>query len=134
MTGLFFLARNSNNQASAIPQGILMIVLIVLTVLFHILLFTSFGANIKNLPLDLGLKIEEDKTVYTAAERNDAMAALSKGLNPLTSGVKSGANLLKQGNAKLKEGGDRFKQNIAEVVEKPERLLSRNKGRRNCRL
>ncbi|KAG8894679.1 hypothetical protein FRB99_001053, partial [Tulasnella sp. 403] len=56
LTALFFLSRNERDQASAIPQGALMIVLIVLTVGFHIIINQSYGPLLHSLPLTLAHK------------------------------------------------------------------------------
>ncbi|WRT66942.1 uncharacterized protein IL334_003907 [Kwoniella shivajii] len=53
MAALFFLARNDDQKASAIPQGALMIVLIACTVAFHFTLINSYGPLINSLPLSL---------------------------------------------------------------------------------
>ncbi|WVR05022.1 hypothetical protein IAU60_002034 [Kwoniella sp. DSM 27419] len=56
MAALFFLARNEAGNASAIPQGALMIVLIVLTAAFHFVLLESYGPLVHALPLSLAHK------------------------------------------------------------------------------
>ncbi|KIY47384.1 DUF221-domain-containing protein, partial [Fistulina hepatica ATCC 64428] len=53
LCALFFLARDQNNKASAIPEGALMIVLIILTICFHLLMNGSYGPLINALPLTL---------------------------------------------------------------------------------
>ncbi|WWD10359.1 hypothetical protein V865_008494 [Kwoniella europaea PYCC6329] len=53
MTALFFLARDNNGNAKAIPQGALMIVLIAFTIAFHFTLINSYGPLINSLPLSL---------------------------------------------------------------------------------
>ncbi|EJD51160.1 DUF221-domain-containing protein [Auricularia subglabra TFB-10046 SS5] len=53
LAALFFLARNEKNQASAIPQGALMIILIGLTAIFHMILNSSYGPMLHSLPLTL---------------------------------------------------------------------------------
>ncbi|WWC85304.1 uncharacterized protein L201_000166 [Kwoniella dendrophila CBS 6074] len=53
MAALFFLARDDNKKAKAIPQGALMIVLIACTIAFHFTIINSYGPLIHSLPLSL---------------------------------------------------------------------------------
>ncbi|EPQ52218.1 DUF221-domain-containing protein [Gloeophyllum trabeum ATCC 11539] len=53
LCALFFLARDGSNKASAVPEGALMIVLIVFTVFFHYTINRSYGPLIEALPLTL---------------------------------------------------------------------------------
>jgi len=53
LCALFFLAQNSHNSPSAIPEGALMIVLIVFTAFFQNTILNSYGPLIKILPLSL---------------------------------------------------------------------------------
>ncbi|KAI0347544.1 DUF221-domain-containing protein, partial [Trametopsis cervina] len=53
LAALFFLAQDGNKKASAIPEGVLMIVLIVITIGFHLTLNNSYGPLINALPLSL---------------------------------------------------------------------------------
>ncbi|WVQ98507.1 hypothetical protein IAU59_005633 [Kwoniella sp. CBS 9459] len=53
MAALFFLARDDELKASAIPQGALMIVLIACTAACHYILLESYGPLINSLPLSL---------------------------------------------------------------------------------
>ncbi|KZT65313.1 DUF221-domain-containing protein [Daedalea quercina L-15889] len=53
LAALFFLARDSSGKASAVPQGALMIVLIVFTAFFHLILDNSYDPLIHVLPLTL---------------------------------------------------------------------------------
>lgn len=53
LAALFFLARDQNNKASAIPEGVLMVVLIVLTIFFHLTLYNSYGPLMSAIPLSL---------------------------------------------------------------------------------
>ncbi|KAJ7266968.1 hypothetical protein B0H12DRAFT_1179433 [Mycena haematopus] len=75
MTGLFFLARDENNNLSSTPQAILMIALIAFTVLFQLLVGNSYGPLKHALPLSLA-----DKTFGASSqvERSDT---------PLTNGA-----------------------------------------------
>ncbi|KAJ7795794.1 hypothetical protein B0H14DRAFT_3888011 [Mycena olivaceomarginata] len=56
MAGLFFLARDQNQNMSSTPQAILMIALIVITVLFQMLISNSFGPLKHALPPSLADK------------------------------------------------------------------------------
>ncbi|KAF8221509.1 DUF221-domain-containing protein [Tricholoma matsutake] len=60
MAALFFLAQNQNKKPGAVPEGALMVVLIVITVFFNIILNHSYGPLLHALPLSLA-----DKT-YTS--------------------------------------------------------------------
>ncbi|KAL6300421.1 DUF221-domain-containing protein [Sparassis latifolia] len=53
LAALFFLAQDANKKPSAIPEGALMVVLIVFTAFFHLVMNNSFGPLIKYLPLTL---------------------------------------------------------------------------------
>ncbi|KAJ7185579.1 hypothetical protein C8R46DRAFT_1172224 [Mycena filopes] len=63
MAGLFFLARDQNKMASSLPQGILMVVLIFVTILFQMLIKNSFGPLLHALPLSLADKTFSAGTV-----------------------------------------------------------------------
>ncbi|KAF8267559.1 DUF221-domain-containing protein [Lactarius quietus] len=54
LCALFFLAQNSTHKPSAIPEGALMIVLIIFTAFFQNTILNSYGPLIKYLPLTLG--------------------------------------------------------------------------------
>ncbi|KAG0704929.1 hypothetical protein DFH29DRAFT_988817 [Suillus ampliporus] len=56
LCALFFLARGENGKPSAIVEGVLMIVLIVLTAGYHAIMNSSFGPLTKALPLSLAHK------------------------------------------------------------------------------
>ncbi|QRW10341.1 tranport-associated late exocytosis protein [Ceratobasidium sp. AG-Ba] len=56
MAALFFLARNENNNASAIPQGALMVVLIFITLGYNLIIRGSYAPLIHPLPLTLAHK------------------------------------------------------------------------------
>ncbi|KAF9653528.1 DUF221-domain-containing protein [Thelephora ganbajun] len=64
LAALFFLARDENKRASAIPMGALMVVLIFLTACFNLLIANSYGPLKFALPLSLA-----DKT-YDANQPN----------------------------------------------------------------
>ncbi|KAL7422246.1 phosphate metabolism protein 7 [Cryptotrichosporon argae] len=50
---LFFLARDDNDDVSALPEAIIMIIVIVLTAAYHYILNQSYGPLVHNLPLSL---------------------------------------------------------------------------------
>lgn len=56
LAALFFLTRDQNSKASAIPEGVLMIILIVLTAGFHTTLNNSYGPLKDAIPLSLAPK------------------------------------------------------------------------------
>lgn len=58
LCGLFFLAR-ANGKQSAIPEGALMVVLIVITALFQIVLRSGYAPLIKYLPLSVADKMSD---------------------------------------------------------------------------
>ncbi|KAI0261640.1 hypothetical protein BC834DRAFT_895208 [Gloeopeniophorella convolvens] len=53
LCALFFLAQNENKKPSAIPEGALMVVLIIFTIFFQNTIINSYGPLIKYLPLTL---------------------------------------------------------------------------------
>ncbi|KAF8637889.1 hypothetical protein AX17_002512 [Amanita inopinata Kibby_2008] len=57
LVALFFLARDNNSRASAVPEGALMIVLIVFTAFYHMIINNSYGPLEKALPLTLAEKM-----------------------------------------------------------------------------
>ncbi|THU93637.1 DUF221-domain-containing protein [Dendrothele bispora CBS 962.96] len=65
LAALFFLARDENSNASAVPEGALMIVLIVVTIFFNVIIKNSYGPLIHALPLTLAEKM------YSAADVDD---------------------------------------------------------------
>ncbi|KDQ31952.1 hypothetical protein PLEOSDRAFT_1074367 [Pleurotus ostreatus PC15] len=66
LCALFFLARDDTGSASAVPQGALMVVLIIFTALFNIMINQSYGPLLHHLPLTLA-----DKTYNATASLND---------------------------------------------------------------
>ncbi|KAG1716824.1 hypothetical protein ID866_346, partial [Astraeus odoratus] len=56
LCALFFLARDASDKPSAIPEGVLMVVLIALTAGFHIIINDSYGPLISALPLSIADK------------------------------------------------------------------------------
>lgn len=63
LCALFFLARNESGHAGAVPEGALMVVLIVLTAAFHMILNNSYGPLLHALPLTLADKMYETPEV-----------------------------------------------------------------------
>ncbi|TFK49099.1 DUF221-domain-containing protein [Heliocybe sulcata] len=74
LCALFFLARNGAGGASAVPEGILMIVLIVFTAFFHYTINKSYGPLIEALPLTL-----VDKSFGMPAPEDDSRVQKSSG-------------------------------------------------------
>lgn len=59
LCGLFFLAQDADGNQSAIPQGAIMVVLIVITALYHIVLIKGYHPLIAYLPLSVAPKMAE---------------------------------------------------------------------------
>ncbi|ORY92692.1 hypothetical protein BCR35DRAFT_298190 [Leucosporidium creatinivorum] len=57
LAGLFFLAQDNNKKNIGIPQGALMVVLIVFTIFFHLTINSGYGPLIDYLPLSVAPKI-----------------------------------------------------------------------------
>ncbi|RPD56035.1 DUF221-domain-containing protein [Lentinus tigrinus ALCF2SS1-6] len=80
LAALFFLARDENDKASAIPEGALMIVLIAFTAFFHLIINNSYGPLIQFLPLTLADAThgrgKEDSNVAAAAQELDDQASV----------------------------------------------------------
>lgn len=75
MIGLFFLARNAQDQVACVPQGVIMIIALVCTILFQYLLDKSFAPLIRYLPITL-----EDEAVIRDEEFARAQHAKFQGL------------------------------------------------------
>ncbi|KAM0752233.1 DUF221-domain-containing protein [Meredithblackwellia eburnea MCA 4105] len=58
LAGLFFLAQDENKKNIAIPQGAFMVVLIVLTILFQLTMFSGYEPLFSYLPLSVADRIE----------------------------------------------------------------------------
>ncbi|KAI8451639.1 hypothetical protein BY996DRAFT_7281872 [Phakopsora pachyrhizi] len=67
LTGLFFLARNSSDDPSSIPQGAIMIVLIIATFFCHILIRNSYTPLTMYVPLNM---IEDSNNVKNGNSRS----------------------------------------------------------------
>ncbi|KAJ6595767.1 hypothetical protein DFH09DRAFT_1135552 [Mycena vulgaris] len=77
MIGLFFLTQDVNKKPSATPQGALMVVLLVFTILFQMLISNSYGPLKHALPLSLAEKTFSATPIEraeTAATRNGSEA------------------------------------------------------------
>jgi len=57
MAALFFLSQDSDKRSNAVPEGALMIVLIVFTAFYHVIISNSYGPLEKALPLTLADKM-----------------------------------------------------------------------------
>ncbi|KAI0720717.1 DUF221-domain-containing protein [Cerioporus squamosus] len=71
LAALFFLARDQNNKASAIPEGALMIVLIAFTAFYHLIINNSYGPLIEFLPLTLADQTHGTKDQNVAASARE---------------------------------------------------------------
>ncbi|KAG5646753.1 hypothetical protein DXG03_002435 [Asterophora parasitica] len=111
LTALFFLARNAERKASAIPQGALMVVLIVITAGFNIIINNSYGPLLHALPLSLKdrtyggtpateLPPDADETSPSAGQ-SSAVADSSIEITPRD--VKDSVGLKSTGKAKAEE-------------------------------
>jgi hypothetical protein len=58
LAGLFLLTQNEKKKQSALPEGILMVVLIIFTIFFQIMISDSYGPLINSLPLSLTDRIQ----------------------------------------------------------------------------
>ncbi|KAI5829710.1 DUF221-domain-containing protein [Schizophyllum commune Tattone D] len=71
LCALFFLVRDDNHHAKAVPQGALMVVLIILTAFYNLILTNSYGPLLSALPLSLkdktfGYEEDEDEVAENA--------------------------------------------------------------------
>lgn len=78
LAALFFLARDQDLNASAIPEGALMIVLIAFTAFFHLIINNSYGPLTHYLPLTLAEMAhgKKDGNVNAAAQELDQEASV----------------------------------------------------------
>ncbi|KAI0656899.1 hypothetical protein C8Q70DRAFT_301969 [Cubamyces menziesii] len=77
LAALFFLARDQNKNASAVPEGALMIVLIAFTAFFHIIINNSYGPLTQYLPLTLAEMTHGGKDANVAAATQELDDAAS---------------------------------------------------------
>lgn len=68
LAALFFLSRNAAGKASSIPQGALMIVLIVITAGFHAIINNSYGPLLLALPLSLQNRLGNSVAIEDAED------------------------------------------------------------------
>ncbi|KAG6888105.1 hypothetical protein C0995_010670 [Termitomyces sp. Mi166 len=81
LAALFFLARNENRNPSAVPEGALMVVLIVITAGFHIIINNSYGPLLKALPLSIKDRTWSDQPVgepVPSADKKNQVSVLEK--------------------------------------------------------
>jgi hypothetical protein len=87
LMALFFLQQDSKKHPSCIPEGILMIVLVVITAGFHMILNDSYGPLLKSLPLSLVDRASQDEVNKLEEEDDLAIGAKSTGVDvPATGG------------------------------------------------
>ncbi|EGN92844.1 hypothetical protein SERLA73DRAFT_116657 [Serpula lacrymans var. lacrymans S7.3] len=70
LCALFFLAQDADKKQSAVPEGALMVVLIVFTAAFHAIINNSFGPLIHALPLSLADRAYRQPEPATTTEDN----------------------------------------------------------------
>ncbi|KAI0052100.1 DUF221-domain-containing protein [Auriscalpium vulgare] len=68
LCALFFLAQNENHKPGAIPEGALMVVLIVFTAFYQNTLINSYGPLIKHLPLSLADRSHDEARQENATQ------------------------------------------------------------------
>lgn len=95
LAGLFFLQQDSKKHPSCIPEGALMIVLLVITAGFHLILNDSYGPLLKSLPLSLVDRMSQDEVNSLAYEEQVAPAGSDGNRAPLQGekGAASAANV-----------------------------------------
>lgn len=71
LAALFFLAQNSAGKQSAIPEGALMVVLIVITAIFQLILRSGYKPLITYLPLSIADQIGESEHVPASGAGSD---------------------------------------------------------------
>jgi len=72
LCALFFLAQDNNKNQTAVPEGALMVVLIVITAGFHSVLNNSYGPLISALPLSLANQTSETTAGVIVSDREHA--------------------------------------------------------------
>ncbi|ORY39668.1 hypothetical protein BCR35DRAFT_273318, partial [Leucosporidium creatinivorum] len=89
LAGLFFLAQDNNKKNIGIPQGALMVVLIVFTIFFHLTINSGYGPLIDYLPLSVAPKIsalqneaspEQVDSRFSTEEKRDQSSELFRPL------------------------------------------------------
>ena len=91
LAALFFLARDSEDKNVGIPEGVLMVILIVITIAYHIMINTSYDPLCEALPLTLAGKTHdndrEDQPLIheqTIDSNNEQIRESSDGSVPLS--------------------------------------------------
>lgn len=59
LAGLFFLAQDQNGKQSALAEGILMVILIIITIFYQRVLLSGYGPLVDYLPLSFAERIDE---------------------------------------------------------------------------
>ncbi|GAA5869649.1 hypothetical protein JCM8547_005096 [Rhodosporidiobolus lusitaniae] len=85
MTGLFFLAQNSDGKQSAIPEGAIMVVLIVITAAFHLIMVKGYHPLVQYLPLSVAGRMAESQGYSDGYPANKSSLANGKDANPFSS-------------------------------------------------
>jgi len=70
LAALFILARNERGKPSALAEGAFMIVLIVFTVIFHLMIYDSYGPLLSSLPLTFTDRVTKEFTLEPGAQRS----------------------------------------------------------------
>jgi len=132
LCALFFLAVDSNGHHSSVAEGALMVVLIVITVGFHIILDNSYGPLLKALPLSLQDRTYTPPVIEASGKsRADSTAIEESSPDPNRPSVSASSD-----NDKLAEQGlDKDSPNMAEeeveecygfahpVASRPQRIV-----------
>ncbi|GAA5911541.1 uncharacterized protein JCM6883_005788 [Sporobolomyces salmoneus] len=122
LAGLFFLAQDSNGNQSAIPQGAIMVVLIVITVLFQLLMLKSYKPLVDNLPLSMNARLEE---------RN---ASMNGGSNSTQQHGSPNSNLRQVNTADTHERGEKHESTFPPTrvsMEEQQALHDKQRGENN---
>jgi calcium permeable stress-gated cation channel len=149
MIGLFFLVRDVDSNAACIPQAIIMIVALVLTVLYQVLLNYSFGPLFHHLPITFEdeavlrdeaferaqarrLGLEEDDDEASPAENNGAieMARLNDGNTDNKLAKFNPVNIAQGAGSWALRSGQKFKAKTYDKVA-PHPELARRKRHRD---
>ncbi|KAH7910261.1 hypothetical protein BJ138DRAFT_1127011 [Hygrophoropsis aurantiaca] len=78
LCALFFLVSDENGKRSAVPEGVLMVVLIIFTAAFNIIIDNSYGPLIHSLPLSLADKTYRDPNAVSDTRLADSGESKSK--------------------------------------------------------
>jgi hypothetical protein len=86
LCALFFLQQNQHNKASCLPEGALMVVLIVITAGYHMILNDSYGPLLTALPLSLVDRESQDDVNNSPRSSEDGAKAPLREKNGQASG------------------------------------------------